>query len=151
MFTIPYVSCVTCHMSRVTCHMSHGTCHMSHVTCKKKKEKGMEIVDRGSVINGAYPVLFIYFCINISMNFYHFKEEVNKQLEGSGTIPPTNDCLQIAQQQSQETQGQEIKESETCQHHKIFHHNDFTVLTHKQLKQEKTICDNLFFLRNSYN
>ena len=39
MFTIPYVSCVTCHMSRVTCHVSHVTCHMSRVTKKKKKLK----------------------------------------------------------------------------------------------------------------
>ena len=54
MFTIPYVSCVTCHVSNVMCHMSHVTCHMSHVMChmshvrchmskvkkeKKKKEK----------------------------------------------------------------------------------------------------------------
>ena len=36
MFTIPYVTCVTCHMSRVTCHVSRVTCHMSHVTCHKK-------------------------------------------------------------------------------------------------------------------
>ena len=33
MFTIPYVSCVMCHVSRVTCHVSRVTCHVSHVTC----------------------------------------------------------------------------------------------------------------------
>ena len=32
MFTIPYVSYVTCHASGVTCHVSHITCHVSHVT-----------------------------------------------------------------------------------------------------------------------
>ena len=37
MFTVPYVSCVACHMSRVTCDMSHVTCHVSHV--KRRREK----------------------------------------------------------------------------------------------------------------
>ena len=38
MFTIPCVSCVTCHMSRVTCHVSRVTCHVSHVTRPKKRK-----------------------------------------------------------------------------------------------------------------
>ena len=56
-----HMSHVTCHMSHVTYHMSHVTCHLSHVTkilinLKKKEEKVAELVGRGSVINGAYPV-----------------------------------------------------------------------------------------------
>ena len=39
MFTIPYVTCVTCHVSRVTCHMSHVTCQVSQKKKKKKMEK----------------------------------------------------------------------------------------------------------------
>ena len=42
MFTMPYVSCITCHMSYVMCHVSRVTCHISCVTChmsQKKKEK----------------------------------------------------------------------------------------------------------------
>ena len=63
MFTIPYVSCVTCHVSRIMCHVSSFTCHMSHFTCKrrkKKKKKMVKLVGGGSVINGAYPVQFIH-------------------------------------------------------------------------------------------
>ena len=52
-----HMSNVTCHMSRVTCHVSHVTCHVSHVLLVyKKKYKAYELVGRGSVINGAYPV-----------------------------------------------------------------------------------------------
>ena len=37
MFAVPYVPCVTCHMSRATCHVSHVTCQEF-----KKKYKQME-------------------------------------------------------------------------------------------------------------
>ena len=41
-------------------HVSHVTCHVSCVTCKTNNiiEKLVELVSRGSVINGPYPVLF---------------------------------------------------------------------------------------------
>ena len=73
-----HVSCVMCHVSHVTCHMSHVTCHLSRLTfhmiffilfCSEKKiekkshlnifDKMVELVGGGSVINGAYPVLFL--------------------------------------------------------------------------------------------
>ena len=73
--------CVTCHLSCVTCHLSHITCNLSRVKKKtkqkkkllkkrntkkikffyleKKLDKVVELVGGGSVINGAYPVLFM--------------------------------------------------------------------------------------------
>ena len=51
MFTAPFVSCVTS-------HISHNTCHISHVTLKRKKKKSckwVELDGGGSVINGATP------------------------------------------------------------------------------------------------
>ena len=48
-----------CHMSCVTCHMSCVTCQVSHV--KKNNfffDNVVELVNGGSVINGAYPVQF---------------------------------------------------------------------------------------------
>ena len=73
-----YVSPVTCHMSPVTCHLSYITCHLSTVICpifffflfsniyiyifssssilQNKLDIVVELVNEGSVINGAYPV-----------------------------------------------------------------------------------------------
>ena len=46
-------------MSHVTYHVSRVTCHVSHVIfLSKKKDNVVELVGGGSVINGAYPVLF---------------------------------------------------------------------------------------------
>ena len=56
-----HVSCVMCHVSYVTCHVSHITCHMSHVTIfffLFFSDKVVKLIGGGSVINGAYPVLF---------------------------------------------------------------------------------------------
>ena len=50
----------TCHMSPVTYHMSCVTCHVSHVTYFISFFSNvMKLFGGGSVINGAYPVLFI--------------------------------------------------------------------------------------------
>ena len=47
-----------CHMSRVRYHMSGFTCQLSGVKCHHCYffYKVVEVVDGGSVINGAYPV-----------------------------------------------------------------------------------------------
>ena len=59
------VTQVECTMSGVTCQVSHVRCHMSGVTCHVTSvtflllfcfNKGVELVRRGSVINGAYPI-----------------------------------------------------------------------------------------------
>ena len=68
MFTTPYhVSCVPCHKSGVTCHLSLVRCHMSGVTCHNFFlfffNKVVEFVCVGSVIDGAYPVLFLDFLL----------------------------------------------------------------------------------------
>ena len=52
---------VICHVSHVTCHVSCVTCHMSHVTfffSSSFSDKVVKLIGGGSVINGAYPVLF---------------------------------------------------------------------------------------------
>ena len=49
------MSCVMCHVSRVTGHVSYVIL-FNFLLNKKKNEKGVELVDGGSVINGAYPV-----------------------------------------------------------------------------------------------
>ena len=43
-----------CQVSNATFYMSHFTCHMTHVT------KFVELIVEGSVINGAYPVNFLF-------------------------------------------------------------------------------------------
>ena len=43
-----------CHMSGVRNQVSGGMCHVSSTNNKE-----MELVGEGSVINGAYPILFI--------------------------------------------------------------------------------------------
>ena len=71
-----HVSCVMCHMSHVPCHLSPVMCHVSCVTfhmsnyffylkkkmffCLKKMDKVVELVSGGSIINGAYPVQFLW-------------------------------------------------------------------------------------------
>ena len=46
------MSCVMCQMSHVRCHISGGTCNFFY-------DIVVELVVRGSVINWAYPVLFL--------------------------------------------------------------------------------------------
>ena len=46
---------VTFHVSHVTCHMSQVRCHVSPFFM----DKVVELVGRGSVINGAYPFQFL--------------------------------------------------------------------------------------------
>ena len=83
MFTIPCLSCDTCHMLRVTCQVSrytssylspvtcHMSCHVSHYTChvscnffpfflifSSSFYKGVKVVGGGSVINEAQPSSF---------------------------------------------------------------------------------------------
>ena len=81
MFTIPYVSSVTCqvsyircYMSGVTCQVSHVNCHVSHVMCHVSCVmyyvshtiyiysfyKMAELVVWGSVINRAYLSKFFF-------------------------------------------------------------------------------------------
>ena len=52
----------TCHMASVTCMVSRVMCHESGVTVVVCVflDKVAELVDGGSVINGVYPVKFIY-------------------------------------------------------------------------------------------
>ena len=60
MFTPPNVSHVTCHMSRVTCHVSRVTCHLSHYNFFFFLDKVVKLIGGGCVINGAYPVQFVF-------------------------------------------------------------------------------------------
>ena len=79
-----------CPMSYVTCHGSHVTCHVSHVMCNVScviiyiffLHKVLELVGGGSVINGAYPVLFnitlaiSYNTNQIMLNLANMKKKV---------------------------------------------------------------------------
>ena len=62
-----HVSCVLCQVSGVRCNMSQVTCHVSYVTCPASLiflfniflgVKVEELVNGGSLIQGAYPVQF---------------------------------------------------------------------------------------------
>ena len=63
-----HLSGVTCQVSGVLCHVSVVTFHVSYVTCHMSHDifffffflhKVVEIVNGGSVINGAYPDWFL--------------------------------------------------------------------------------------------
>ena len=80
MFTIAYVSCVTCLLSRVTCHVSHVACHMSHFIFIFENE--VKLVGGGSVINGAtlssfsntvaakYTIYHKHYILSMSSSFH---------------------------------------------------------------------------------
>ena len=68
------VSFVMCHLSLVRCHVPFVTCQVSHVTCHFYSyfflflfDKLVGLVDRGSGINGGYPVYFGYETVDISI------------------------------------------------------------------------------------
>ena len=68
-FTKPCVSCVLFHMSGVTCHLSHVTWHIFLLLFYKL----VELVGRGSVINGATPSrLFFIIIKNTLIPFYTY-------------------------------------------------------------------------------
>ena len=76
-----------CHVSCVMCHVSCVKCRLSPVTCQnnfflhnkiyitdfflslKKLDKVVELVGGGSVLNGAYPVLLMYYFVNKELDF----------------------------------------------------------------------------------
>ena len=69
MFTPYHVTHVWCQVSGVRCHMSHFSCHMSCVMCHVSHIFLFHLfhlynvdglVGRGSIINGAYPVYFLF-------------------------------------------------------------------------------------------
>ena len=50
---LPHLLHVMCYISPVTCHMSCVTCHMSLNLFIYFFDKGVKLVGRGSIINGA--------------------------------------------------------------------------------------------------
>ena len=65
-----HLSCVICDVSDVTCHLSHVTCQVSNIFIYIYFLflQMVELVDGGSFINGAYPVLFIvHLKLNLSL------------------------------------------------------------------------------------
>ena len=64
-----------CHMSGITCHVSCFMCHMSTIfICFITSDKVVGVVVGGSVINGAYTILF-----STKYVLLHFENIILKQ------------------------------------------------------------------------
>ena len=59
-------------MSHVMCQVSGVTCHMTFFILNLFFDKVLELVGRGSVINGAYPVLCSFFCCCRNCYFFFY-------------------------------------------------------------------------------
>ena len=72
---------VTCHMSPVMCHMSHIKSHMQQLFFYKV----VKLIVEGSVIHGAYPVVF--FLMNLWLEYFVWDSAYKlKRLKSSSKI-----------------------------------------------------------------